>query len=196
MTERAWEEKLKIRTAGREDAHADALHYPYEPTPYDVLERLGKSRYLTRKSRLVDYGCGKGRVGFYLRQTVGCTVTGIEYDRRLWQAALDNLARSGAHGVRFICTAAERYIVDSDDCFYFFNPFSVEILRAVMGQILESYYAQPRQMRLFFYYPSGDYLAWLLSQNILTLTDEIDCRDLFSGENPREKILVFELPGS
>lgn len=195
MTERAWEEKLKIRTAGREDAHADALHYPYEPTPYAVLERLGESRYLTRKSRLVDYGCGKGRVGFYLRQTVGCNVTGIEYDRALWQAARDNLIRSGARGVDFICMPAERYAVGHADCFYFFNPFSVEILRAVIGKILESYYAQPRQMRLFFYYPSGDYLAWLLSQDILTLTDEIDCRDLFPGEDPREKIMVFELPG-
>ncbi|MDD6316674.1 MAG: class I SAM-dependent methyltransferase [Clostridia bacterium] len=195
MTERAWEEKLKIRTAGREDAHADALHYPYEPTPYAVLERLGKSRYLTRKSRLIDYGCGKGRVGFYLRQTVGCTVTGIEYDRALWQAARDNLMRSGARGVDFICMPAERYAVGHADCFYFFNPFSVEILRAVIGKILESYYAQPRQMRLLFYYPSGDYLAWLLSQDILTLTDEIDCRDLFPGQDPREKIMVFELPG-
>lgn len=195
MTERAWEEKLKIRTAGREDAHADALHYPYEPTPYAVLERLGKIRYLTRKSRLVDYGCGKGRVGFYLRQTVGCTVTGIEYDRALWQAARDNLIRSGVRGVDFICMPAERYAVGHADCFYFFNPFSAEILRAVIGKILESYYAQPWQMRLFFYYPSGDYLAWLLSQDILTLTDEIDCRDLFPGQAPREKIMVFELPG-
>ena len=26
----------------------------------------------------------------------------------------------------------------------------------------------------------------------LTFLDEIDCRDLFSGDNPRERIVIFE----
>ncbi|MEQ3616136.1 hypothetical protein [Mediterraneibacter gnavus] len=33
-----WEKLLKIRTSGRDDSHSDQYHYPYEPTPYRVLE--------------------------------------------------------------------------------------------------------------------------------------------------------------
>ena len=73
MTEEQWDKKLKIHTTGRLDGHADQYHYPYEPTPYVVLERLAESGYLKKENILVDYGCGKGRVGFFLHYAVGCT---------------------------------------------------------------------------------------------------------------------------
>ena len=38
-----WDKKLNIHTAGRDDSHADAYHHPYEPTPYEVLERLAEN---------------------------------------------------------------------------------------------------------------------------------------------------------
>ena len=76
---------------------------------------------------------------------------------------------------------------------YFFNPFSLEILRKVMARIRESYYEKPRQMQLYFYYPSDEYMAYLMTVEELTFLDEIDCRDLFSGDNPRERIVIFEL---
>ena len=79
------------------------------------------------------------------------------------------------------------------DCFYFFNPFSVEILKSVMGRILESYYEHHRKMRLFFYYPNDEYVSYLMTQDFLMFVDEIDCQDLFEGNNPRERILIFEM---
>ena len=48
-------------------------------------------------------------------------------------------------------------------------------------------------MRLFFYYPNDAYVAYLMSVDELDLVDEIDCRDLFPGDDYREKILIFEL---
>ena len=48
-----------------------------------------------------------------------------------------------------------------------------------------------REMFLFFYYPSDEYVAWLMTVDELMFTDEIDCRDLFDGKDPRECILVF-----
>lgn len=74
-----------------------------------------------------------------------------------------------------------------------FNPFSVEILRKVMARILESYYAEPRRIQLFFYYPSDEYISYLMTVEELMFTDEIVCMDLFPGEDPREKIAIFEL---
>lgn len=194
MTERQWDTKLKIQTVGRVDAHEDEYHYPYEPTPYSVLQRLADSRYLTRESVVVDYGCGKGRVGFFLNYSLGCRCIGVEYNEAIYRSALRNqetYARKA--GVEFVHDSAEHLGVDGADSFYFFNPFSVEILRSVLGRILESYYEKPRHMQLFFYYPNEDYVAYLMTAPELMFVDEIDCRDLFEGDNARERILIFEI---
>ena len=40
MTDSQWDKLLKIRTTGWDDSHSDQYRFPYEPTPYSVLERL------------------------------------------------------------------------------------------------------------------------------------------------------------
>ena len=90
---------------------------------------------------------------------------------------------------------AEEYEVPSEvtRC-YFFNPFSVEILHKVMARIIESYYDTPREVFLFFYYPSDEYISYLMTVEELEFYDEIECDDLFQGADPRERILIFQLP--
>lgn len=92
-----------------------------------------------------------------------------------------------------LANAEEFAVPETADCMYFFNPFSVEILRKVIARILESYYAEPRRIQLFFYYPSDEYISYLMTVEELMFTDEIVCMDLFPGEDPREKIAIFEL---
>lgn len=46
---------------------------------------------------------------------------------------------------------------------------------------------------IFFYYPSDEYIAYLMTVDELSFVDEIDCRDLFPGEDIRERIVVFEV---
>lgn len=194
MTEQQWDKKLHIHTTGRLDAHADQYHYPYEPTPYCVLERLAESGYIRKESILVDYGCGKGRVGFFLHYVLGCRAIGLEYNAEIFRQAEQNKSTAAKkQGVAFFCENAEEFPVEEGDCFYFFNPFSVEILKGVMGRILASYYANPRRMLLFFYYPNDEYLVYLMTMYALAFVEEIDCRDLFSGKDGRERILIFEL---
>lgn len=193
LTEAQWDRKLKIQTGGREDAHADEHHNPYEPTPYSVLRRLAESGFIEPGDRVVDYGCGKGRVGFFLNHELGCHVTGLEYDEPVFRRAEANLQTyPRKEGVRFVCEPAETYCVTDEACCYFFNPFSVELLRSVLGKIEDSYYENPRRIRLFFYYPTPEYIAHLMTHNLFTFEDEINCQDLFEGNNPREKILVFQ----
>ena len=194
MTEQQWDKKLNIQTAGRDASHADAYRYPYEPTAYAVLQRLADSGLLTRESVLVDYGCGKGRVGIFLHAAAGCKTVGVEYDGRVYAAALENVRAYNRDGVSVVCTSAEVFEITNADCFYFFNPFSVEVLQKVYSRILESYYCKLKSKRLFFYYPSDDYVRWLMSRSELQLLQEINCMDLFPGMDPRERILVFELP--
>ena len=63
-----------------------------------------------------------------------------------------------------------------------------------MARILESYYETPRELFLFFYYPSEEYIAHLMTVEELEFYDEIECDDLFPGKDIRERILIFSLP--
>lgn len=195
INENKWDKLLRIRTSGRDDSRSDQYRYPYEPTPYSVLERLAFSGYIGKKNMLVDYGCGKGRVDFFLSYQTRCRSIGIEYDERIFVTAAENQKTAVSAGrVEFVLQNAETYAVpETADRFYFFNPFSVEILRSVLERIRESYYEQPREMMLFFYYPSDEYVSHLMTMDELTFVDEINCRDLFDGENSRERILVFQI---
>lgn len=190
-----WDKMLKIKTSGRDDSNADQYRYPYEPTPYSVLERLANSGYIGKKNTLLDYGCGKGRVDFFLSYQTRCRTIGIEYDERIYGTAADNqkTAISGDR-TQFVMANAETFQVpdDTDRC-YFFNPFSVEILQKVLARIMDSYYENPREMQLLFYYPSDEYIAYLMTQDELAFSDEIDCRDLFAGDDSRERIVIFEI---
>ena len=133
-----YDKLLKIKTTGRDDSRSDQYCYPYEPTPYCVLERLAYCGYLGKKNHLIDYGCGKGRVDFFLAWQVRCRTTGVEYDERMIKAAEENRQRavSGAKTTFILENAALFQVPESADRFYFFNPFSVEILRKVLAGIL------------------------------------------------------------
>ena len=191
-----WDKKLNINTVGRDATLEDSHHYPYEPTPYSVLERLAASGFFGKEDAVLDYGCGKGRVGFFLGCKTGAKTVGIEYDERIYKDAVEN-RRSTISRVKpdFLLTRAEEYEVPKEvsRC-YFFNPFSVEILHKVMARILESYYRAPREIFLFFYYPSDDFVASLMTVDELEFYDEIECDDLFPGKDSRERILIFGLP--
>ena len=192
-----WDKTLRIRTSGRDDSHADQFRYPYEPTPYSVLERLVNTGLIRKGNVLLDYGCGKGRVDFFLSRQTRCRAIGIEYDERIWQKAEENRnSGSFVDKVSFVCMDAREFDVPVDvDRIYFFNPFSVGILQRVLARIRDSYYESMREILLFFYYPSEEYVSCLMEEDKLMFYDEIDCRDLFPGEDPRERILMFEFPG-
>lgn len=195
QNEMQWDKLLKIKTTGRDDSHSDQYRYPYEPTPYCVLERLANSGFIGKKNIVLDYGTGKGRVCFYLSYQTRCRSIGIEYDERIFSGTQEN-QECAVYGARtsFKKANAEKYIVPEDvDRCYFFNPFSVEILQKVLARIYESFYEKPREILLFFYYPSDEYVSYLMTEEMLMFFDEIDCMDLFDGENLREKILIFRL---
>ena len=196
--ETTWDKLLQIKTAGRDDLSADQYRYPYEPTPYCVLERLADSGLIRENDVVLDYGCGKGRVDFFLSHQTRANTIGIEYDERIYQGALEN-RKSAVSGTAadFVLARAEEYEVppEVNRC-YFFNPFSAEILHKVMARILESYYENPREVFLFFYYPSDEYIAYLMTVDELDFYDEIECGDLFEGNDMRERIMIFSLPGS
>ena len=193
MTETQWDRLLKIKTTGRDDSNSNRYNYPYEPTPYEVLERLAGSGFLSKKNVLLDYGCGKGRACYYLSWQCRCRCIGVEYDDRIFKALDKNKKTAvSASLVETVHSKAEEYDLPADvDRIFFFNPFSVEILQAIMTKILDSWFEEPREILLFFYYPSNEYVAWLMSVPELMFLDEIDCSDLYHSDCRRERVLVF-----
>ena len=191
--ERTWDAALQIRTTGRDDLKADQYHHPYEPTPYCVLERLADSGLIGPEDSVLDYGCGKGRVEFFLAHRTKARTRGIEYDERIYADALEN-QRTARAKVEFVLANAEHYEVPEDvNRCYFFNPFSAEILHSVCARIIESWYEAPREIFLFFYYPADEYISYLMTVDELEFYDEIECDDLFTGD-ARERIMIFTLP--
>ena len=112
--ENAWDKLLQIKTSGRDDLKADQYHHPYEPTPYSVLERLAASSLVHEDDTVLDYGCGKGRVGFFLSYRTKAKTIGIEYDDRIYAEALLNRNDADSRAkAEFVLTGAETYAVPS-----------------------------------------------------------------------------------
>lgn len=185
---------MRINTIGRDESDSDDNHFPYEPTPYSVLERLAESGYVDKDSRVLDYGCGKGRVCFFLTSACGCSATGIDFSEKMIQKSESNRDNYlWKNRIRFRCCLAEQYELQDEDVIFFFNPFTERTLRAVLGQVRKSWYRKSRQIRLLCYYPSDEFVSCLMTTPGVEFLDEISCQDLFGENNPRERILIFEM---
>lgn len=203
-SESRYDKLLKINTSGRDDTRSDEYRYPYEPTPYSVLERIAESGLFGENDTVLDYGCGKGRVGIFLSHRTRAKSIGIEYDERILLCAQENKRSSGiGDRAEFILSRAEEYAVpDNVSRCYFFNPFSAELLHKVLARITDSYYSCPREILLFFYYPSDEYISCLMTASELDFYGEIDCRDIFSPSassltaDMRERVCIFGMGGA
>ena len=67
MKERYYEELLNINTIGDQSwDETKKCYHPYEPTPYFALDKLFENYYINENDFIIDFGCGKGRLNFYL----------------------------------------------------------------------------------------------------------------------------------
>ena len=168
----------------------------YEPSSIFCTATISKYRtYEEEQYALRFMAVVKGRVDFFLSYQTRCRCLGVEYDERIYEKVMENKKEAvSKERVSFSLANAEEFqLPEQIDRIYFFNPFSVEILRKVMARIMESYYEHPRQILCFFYYPSDEYLTYLMTVDEMMFTDEIDCSDLFGGNSERERIMIFEI---
>lgn len=186
---------LKIKTNGRDDSVSTPSNYPYEATPYSVLQTLANSGYISKRDKIIDFGCGKGRVDFYLAYSIKAKMIGVEFDPRLYNSALKNsqTAISSAR-VSFVNCDACDYVIDFDVTgAYFFNPFNLEVLECVINNLRRSKNENDREIKLFFYYISLPYMKYLFTQSDITFVENIECMDQFEEYDDRESIAIFKL---
>ncbi len=202
MNEKDYDRLLRIKTAGTREWLNQSAHYNrYEATPYLALDELFLVYELKRTDRVVDFGCGKGRLAFYLHNRFQTAVIGIEMSGQLYQEALENQAsymqkvKQMNSSIRFECRLAEDYQVEAEDNrFYFFNPFSVQIFMKVVNNILLSVEKQKRSVDILLYYPTAEYIEFLETSTLFELLKEVKIPGLYE-QNNNERFLVFRFEG-
>ncbi|MCL6574477.1 MAG: class I SAM-dependent methyltransferase, partial [Bacillus sp. (in: Bacteria)] len=144
MKEYYYDKLFNIKTSGDQEGINKSLHYHrYEATPYSALEELFSNYRLHSSDHFVDFGCGKGRLNFYIHHLFNAMVVGVEMNEAYYQKAVKNRisylkkTNSGKDKIHFCCCLAEEYQIDPlDNRFYFFNPFSLQIFRKIINNIL------------------------------------------------------------
>ena len=194
MIDRIEDIKLNIKTCGHNYSKMDKSNYGYDPTPYSVLKVLANSNLISKKDTLIDYGCGYGRVGFYLNNATGCSIIGIDHNPYCLQRANSNLKRYGNHAdITFVNSKAELYDPSKGTCFYFFNPFSTRIFGRVLDNIIECTPAIDCGRKLFFFYPTEEHTSMLLSNSHLSVMRSLNCTTFFNRDEELYQILVFKI---
>lgn len=198
MGERKLDRSLKVRTMGIREWHSGEVHYNrYEATPYAALDKLFESYSLNKTDELVDFGCGRGRVVFYIHNRFEIPVTGIEANDKTYEEALSNKSAyrlSAKHikaPIRFEYGLAENYKIKStENRFYFFNPFSIKIFRKVINNILESVKENQRSVDLIIYYPTAQYKQFLRKDTPFELINKVRVPGV---KDKKEKFLIYRL---
>jgi SAM-dependent methyltransferase len=200
MKEYYYDELLNIKTRGDQKGFNQSFHYHrYEATPYSALEILFNQYELKSSDRVVDFGCGKGRLNFFINYLFNADVVGIEMNKTFYKEAICNRERYGKKfnnkrdKIHFRCCLAEEYQIDPrDNRFYFFNPFSVQIFQNVINNILLSVEKNNRQIELILYYVSEDYIFYLENYTSFELKKEVILPSLYE-QNNNERFLIYHL---
>lgn len=200
MNEQYYEKLLNIKTSGEQKNFNESIHYNrYEPTAYSALEVLSKNYTLTEVDSIIDFGCGKGRLNFYINHFFQATVTGIEMNSFFYKEALENKKaylknhKKKIDNINFLNCFAEEYNINpSNNKFYFFNPFSVQIFTKVVKKIIISVEKSERPVDIILYYPSEDYIYFLENNTSFRLFDEIRLPSLYDKDH-RQTFLVYRL---
>ena len=183
MNEKKYDQSLNISTIGirewRKRKEADDYNR-YEATPYKALDKLCKKYKFNKQDKLIDFGCGRGRVSFYIHNRFQISVIGIEANDKTFDEALDNevsYRRISEHipaPLQFDYGLAEGYEIPiTANRFYFFNPFSVDIFERVVNNILLSLKKKERSVDIILYYPLPAYKRFLKDKTPFKLIQKI-----------------------
>lgn len=190
---------LYIKTTNTIVRAENSPHYHhYEATPYSILYTLFEEYKLQRTDSFVDFGSGKGRLLFYVHNLFGASVTGVEMNEYLHKKTKKNKKRYLKQAkqkaeIQLECCLAEEYLVKAtNNVFYFFNPFSVQIFMKVINNILDSVERYPREIDLILYYPSTVYIHYLERNTSFKLLKEVRVPGLYKI-NENERFLIYRL---
>jgi len=197
-SEQAIDQEMNIETTGLVEwpSGVNLQYFRTESTSYKDLERFIDQYDLQKDSHLVDYGSGKGRIVFYLNYILDLPTSGVEVSEEAFSYLEDNYENyqekypNKAEDISLIQNKAEDYSVkESDNIFYFFNPFTVNVFGEVIEQIEESLKQHPRVADIILYYPGVAYAHYLELHSSFDLIQVIKMPKYFL--NNRECFKIF-----
>lgn len=196
--ERTYDSNLNIKTTGiREWKDPNVPFNRCESTPYHSLNQLFKSYRIKKTDQIVDFGVGRGRVTFYIHNTFHVPVTGIEVNDLTYDEVVKNKktyrlqAKHIKAPINIEYGLAEHYgVKDTDNIFYFFNPFSIGIFKTVVKNIIESVTEQKRTVDIILYYPLDEYKDFLKKETSFVLMNKIYVPE---RKDKKEKFLIYRL---
>jgi hypothetical protein len=107
----------------------------------------------------IDFGSGMGRALLMASEYPFKRIMGVEFSPDLHQIAEDNIRRYKSESqkccdIRSICTDAAQFVIPPDmSMFYFFNPFSAEVMEKVLFNIHRSLQEFPRELYFIYLNP-------------------------------------------
>jgi predicted RNA methylase len=153
--ESRYEKKFGIETM-RIKYSDDEHNFHYQGASYLVLLELFRKLpdYLKEKN-FIDFGSGKGRALFCAEFLGFNKLIGVELDRELVEAANENLKlytqKRMESSFNFVCeNVLDFSIPDHTGVFYFFNPFSEQIMNKVI-EAIDSYQLRTKEEIFIIY---------------------------------------------
>lgn len=200
MDEQYYEKLFNIKTCGDQKGFNDSIHYNrYEPTSYIALNSLFKEYKLTGTDNIIDFGCGKGRLNFYINYFYNINVIGVEMNTYFYKEALNNKNdylkknKKNKAQIEFLNCFAENYSIRPiDNIFYFFNPFSIQIFMKIISNILLSLDSYERTIDIILYYPSEDYIYYLENNTPFRLIADIKLDNIYTKDS-RQRFLIYQI---
>lgn len=167
MDEYHYDGQLGIDTMGYREWEDEPEYYRTESTPYRALQELARFFPMEKDRKLVDFGCGRGRVSFFFHDLFGISATGIELQEETFKELKENeesylaIKAFDRSPFNFLWAHVEDFRVIDEDIFYFFNPFSLKIFKKVLENIEKSLELRDRECFIILYYPFVDYKYYL-----------------------------------
>lgn len=142
------------------EARQAVVYMPTDATSFDaIFEASGLTKEDLRQFAFVDFGAGKGRVLLLARQYPFASVTGVELSPSLVATARENIQR--CRGLPGRCgqievrqeNAVNFQLPGEALVLFFYHPFVLSTMRAVMSNILASLDAGPRDAFILYRHP-------------------------------------------
>jgi SAM-dependent methyltransferase len=172
--------------------------FAYDPAPWRTLKQVMRLASLPAEGfTFVDIGCGKGRVLLSALEFPFRQIIGIELSSTLAKIAEKNLGTARlftrrALSSEVICGDATEFVTPKGPLIvFFYNPFPLDTMQIVLGNIVRAYVETPCLVYLIFYACSSTITG--ISEFLVSNTDD-HARRLVSTTVGHRSVNIFELP--
>lgn len=197
LVNKGYDKKFGINTTGTRSWGKGSLYNRTESTPYMALNSFAHKYTMGPNDNLVDFGSGRSRVAIYMHNRFRIPVTGIELNDLTYDEAvtnvdsyLSNCEHTNAK-LKIEKEYAEKYeIKESENKFFFFNPFDVSIFEKVVNNIIRSSIKDSKEVEIILYYPLKAYKDFLDRKTGFVLVKKINSAGAIGFT---EKFLIYKL---